>query len=337
MVSSSSILHTLLLTWTTSQNDTGYSDPPPSSNPSALVFPIAARWNTTKAFNSGQRGASRASFLRGKHHSRHQTSSARALISDPIEDDTIVYVASVMIGSLGTIYNLIVDTTSGNTWVGAGKPFLTTSTSRSAGSNVRVEYANKVFEGVELLDRVEIANIAMPNKSIGVFQTTNTGLGGIPGVDGILGIGPEELCTLEINATLGVPTIVQTLSCQRNITAQLFAIALQPTTGVMSLNGEISWGAVDTTKFTGPVVFSPIASQEPSSSFWSTNMTFSYGATSLFAGSAPGIIDTGSTLIYLATDAYSRYLMLTGATLDPAHKLPDGPKYQQPSRPSSSL
>ncbi|KAJ6601731.1 acid protease [Mycena vulgaris] len=159
----------------------------------------------------------------------------------------------------------------------------------------------------------------MPNKSIGVVQTTNTDLGGIPGVDGILGIGPEELSvgTLEINATLGVPTIVQTLSCQMNITAQLFDIALQPTTGVMSLNGEISRGAVDTTKFTGPVVFSPIASQEPSSSFSSTDMTFSYGAISLFGGSVPGIIDTCSTLIYLATDAYSRYLMLTGATLDP--------------------
>ncbi|KAJ7445326.1 family A1 protease [Mycena latifolia] len=311
MVSSSSILHAVLLAWASQPSEE------PEYYPPDFVVPIAARWNTTgRPFKSGQRGASRAAFLRTKAQNKYQGSSSRAVISEPIEDDTTIYVASVAVGSAGTTYNLIVDTTSGNTWLGANKAYVVTATSRPAGSSVEVTFGGEIFSGTEFQDQVVLADVAMPNKSIGVVTPSTV----LNGIDGILGIGPEELAigTLASNLTQGIPTIVQTLSCQGNITTQLYAIALQPTTSVMSLNGEISWGGVDSTKFTGPIAWSSITMQAPSAEFWGIEMAFSYGATSLLPPTAAGIIDTGSTLLFLASDAYSRYAALTGATLDSA-------------------
>ncbi|KAJ7445280.1 family A1 protease [Mycena latifolia] len=310
MVSSSSMLHALLLAWSSQPSEE------PEYNPPDFLVPIAARWNTTgRPFKSGQRGASRATFLRSN---RYHGSSSRAVTREPIDDDTTIYVvtASVAVGSAGTTYNLIVDTTSGNTWIGAGKPYITTATSRSAGSDVEVTFGGEIFSGIEVLDQVVLADVAMVNKSIGVVPWNTSLLG----IDGILGIGPADLSvgSLVSNLTQGIPTIVQTLSCQGNITTQLYAIALQPMTSAMSLNGEISWGGVDSTKFTGPITWSSITIQAPSADFWGVEIAFTYGTTPLLPPTAAGIIDTGSTLLFLASDAYSRYTALTGATLDSA-------------------
>ena len=62
--------------------------------------------------------------------------------------------------------------------------------------------------------------------------------------------------------------------------------------------------------------FVPITSTSPASNYWGINQDVSYGqSSSLLSGSA-GIVDTGTTLLLIATDAFQKYQQATGATLD---------------------
>ncbi len=61
----------------------------------------------------------------------------------------------------------------------------------------------------------------------------------------------------------------------------------------------------------------PITSTSPASAYWGIDQDVTYGSsgTSLLSGSA-GIVDTGTTLLLLATDAFKAYQRATGAKLD---------------------
>lgn len=48
----------------------------------------------------------------------------------------VTYTTSVGVGSPPTQYTLLIDTGSSNTWVGAGKAYVKTSTSKSTGQKV---------------------------------------------------------------------------------------------------------------------------------------------------------------------------------------------------------
>lgn len=48
----------------------------------------------------------------------------------------VTYTTSVGVGSPATQYTLLIDTGSSNTWVGAGKAYVKTSTSKSTGQKV---------------------------------------------------------------------------------------------------------------------------------------------------------------------------------------------------------
>jgi hypothetical protein len=64
------------------------------------------------------------------------------------------------------------------------------------------------------------------------------------------------------------------------------------------------------------VNFVPITSTSPASNYWGIDQDLTYGNnTSLLTGSA-GIVDTGTTLLMIATDAFQAYQKATGATMD---------------------
>ncbi|KAJ6611900.1 aspartic peptidase domain-containing protein [Mycena sp. CBHHK59/15] len=250
----------------------------------------------------------------------------RAVTDEPIDDEATFYTASVGIGSPATFYNLLVDTASANTWVGAGKPYVPTSSSQQTEDSVGVNYGDGSFSGIEFIDQVSFADLVMPNKTIGVANTS-TGFPKTDGVDGVIGLGPVDLSigTLLTNLTAIVPTIADTLFCQGNITTELFAIFFEPTTTRNSLNGEITWGGADSSKFTGNIIFTPITTQQPAALFWGIDQSITYGPSTILSSTA-GIIDTRSTLIHLATDAFNLYRNATGATLDPSTGLLRLPK-----------
>lgn len=59
----------------------------------------------------------------------------------------------------------------------------------------------------------------------------------------------------------------------------------------------------------------PITSTSPASEYWGIDQSVAYGDTTILSSTA-GIVDTGTTLLLIATDAYDKYTSATGATLD---------------------
>ncbi|KAI0766435.1 acid protease [Trametes elegans] len=232
-----------------------------------------------------------------------------------VTDAGVTYTAAVGIGSPATDYTLLIDTGSSNTWVGAEKAYHPTSTSKKTGQTVNVSYGSGSFSGTEYTDTVTLApSLVIQNQSIGVASTAQ----GFQDVDGILGIGPVDLTQGTVSGGQTVPTVTDNLFAQGTIANNSIGIFYEPTTESGALNGELTFGDVDTSKISGEVTYVPITSTQPASMYWGIDQELTYGTdTTLLSGSA-GIVDTGTTLLLLATDAFQAYERATGAKLDNA-------------------
>ena len=60
---------------------------------------------------------------------------------------------------------------------------------------------------------------------------------------------------------------------------------------------------------------SPVTKTSPASNYWGIDQSIKYGDTVILKKNA-GITDTGTTLLYLASDAYKAYAKATGAKTD---------------------
>ncbi|TFY78615.1 hypothetical protein EWM64_g5399 [Hericium alpestre] len=224
----------------------------------------------------------------------------------------VTYIASVGVGSPATSYDLLIDTGSSNTWVGADKSYTPTSTSKSTKKKVSVSYGSGQFSGTEYTDQVSLSpELVIQKQSIGVASTAQ----GFDGVDGIL--GPDGWHRFGQRAHPdrdGQPVR------PRQILVEAIGISYAPTTsssGNAAVNGELDFGSVDSGKITGDVSYVPITSTQPAGMYWGIDQSVSYGSadgSSLLDSS--GIVDTGTTLILLATDAFQAYQKATGAKLD---------------------
>ena len=82
------------------------------------------------------------------------------------------------------------------------------------------------------------------NQSIGVASSAQ----GFQGVDGILGIGPVDLTEGTVSGNAPVPTVTDNLFAQGTIANDSIGIFYQPTTEEGALNGELTFGGVDSSK-----------------------------------------------------------------------------------------
>ncbi|KAH9979938.1 acid protease [Lactifluus volemus] len=238
-------------------------------------------------------------------------------VDDTIDatDTALIYTASLGVGSPPTDYVLIIDTGSSNTWVGANKKYKKTSTSKDTGRDVSVSYGSGFFRGREYTDHVTLSpSLTVKSQSIGVASTSR----GFNNVDGILGIGPVDLTQGTIGGGTPVPTITDNLFKQGTITTESIGIFYQPSTSAGSIaNGELTFGGIDSSKIVGDVNYVPITGTSPASRYWGVDQTIVYGSRGeLILGLTSGIVDTGTTLILIATDAFQTYQQITGATLD---------------------
>lgn len=119
-----------------------------------------------------------------------------------------------------------------------------------------------------------------------------------------------------VSNTPNVPTVTQNLFTQKLIPTESIGISYEPTTSEGVLNGELTFGTTDTSKTTSDVTFVPITSTSPASNYWGIDQSLSYGQDSSPILTSSGIVDTGTTLLLIATDAFQAYQQATGATLD---------------------
>ncbi|KIL59267.1 hypothetical protein M378DRAFT_1015803 [Amanita muscaria Koide BX008] len=299
---SKTLLSTLLLALAVAANPVAPREP-------YTKLQLSRQLNTTGVYNVLQHDQARAAHLVAKASGKQ----TRAVYNDPITNVMFYYICNIGIGIPPTFYNVIVDTGSSNTWVGAGKPYVKTNSSVPTADQVAVTYGSGSFSGKEYFDTVTIGSLVIRNQSIGV-ATTSTGF---TGVDGILGIGPTDLTvgTLSPDTNTPILTVTDNAYAQGLITNDEIAISFEPTTTTSVQNGELTWGGVDSNRYNGTITYTPVTTTFPASYYWGINESITYGTTTILASTA-GIVDTGTTLILIASDAFSTYKSLTGGVLD---------------------
>lgn len=283
-----------------------------------VTLPLTKRLNITRGVDLGRQARARAKGLRALGEGKARGAShfeIGAIINEPVVNQAVTYTAVARIGNPATIFpNLLIDTGSSNTWVGATTPFRSTATTQDTGELMEVIYGSGFVLGEEVIDRLDFgANLIIPQQSIGSAIVQS----GFDGLDGILGIGPQGL-TLGTTQDGGiVPTVTDNLFSSGVISENLIGISFNPTTTIVSPNGELTWGGVDTSKFTGGLTFAPVTSTSPASEFWGIDQSVSIGNNVILPTTA-GIVDTGTTLLLLATDAFAKYQASTGGVPDAA-------------------
>ncbi|TFY69680.1 hypothetical protein EVJ58_g276 [Rhodofomes roseus] len=302
MALGSSLLTTVLLALVVAAS-------PVQVNKPLVSLPLVRRTNSTGLSNLLAHDQERARNLKERARAKLEGRAASVEATNAVD----TYVVSVGVGSPATQYSLLVDTGSSNTWLGAGTSYTKTSTSTDTGESVSVSYGSGSFSGEEYTDTVTLGDgLTITDQSIGVASSTD----GFSGVDGILGVGPVDLT----EGTLGdsyatIPTVTDNLYSQGTISTEVLAVSFAPATSESDANGELTFGGTDSSKYTGSINYVPLTSTSPASEYWGIDQSISYGSKSILSSTA-GIVDTGTTLVLIASDAYSKYKSAVGGKED---------------------
>lgn len=105
-----------------------------------------------------------------------------------------------------------------------------------------------------------------------------------------------------------VPTVTDNLASAGTISKDLIGIYYVPA-AESSATGELDFGATDSGKTTGSISYVPITSTSPASEYWGIDQSISYGGSSILSSTA-GIVDTGTTLVLIASGEHSRTLVI---------------------------
>ncbi|KAG0695483.1 acid protease [Suillus ampliporus] len=238
------------------------------------------------------------------------TSKRAGSSSVSITNSVVDYTAQVGVGSPATEYTLLIDTGSSNTWIGASAPYKPTDTSVDTGDTFSVSYGSGSVSGEEYLDTVTLGSgLVITGQSIGVAKSSQ----GFSGVDGILGVGPTDLTQGTVSNVQSVPTVTDNLYSKGIISTETLGIYFAPPSS--SSTGELTFGGSDSSKTTSSVNYVPLTTTSPASNYWGIDQSIAYGSFTILSETA-GIVDTGTTLILIATDAFTQYQLATGAIMD---------------------
>ncbi|KZP29103.1 acid protease [Athelia psychrophila] len=277
---------------------------------SALAGPVARESFTTHPITK-KIGKSIAQTV-AKDQARLSKYNGAASSSATVTNDVDSYIAQVTVGS--QTFNLIVDSGSSNTWVGANTKY--TGSGTNTGNSVSVSYGSGSFKGTEYTDSVAIGSATVSSQSIGVASSST----GFTGVDGIVGFGPVDLTQSTVDGETTVPTFLDNLSSAGTISSEVLGVSFAPESGSSndSANGELTFGGTDSSKYTGSITYVPKSTSADFGPYWGVGVSsIDLGSTNL-AASGDAIVDTGTTLILIPTAAYTKFLAAAGGTTDSA-------------------
>lgn len=110
-----------------------------------------------------------------------------------------------------------------------------------------------------------------------------------------------------------IPTVLDNLFADKTIGVNALGMSFPPYGQEEA--GSITFGGADSSHYTGELNYVPVTKADPASAYYGIDQTISYGSTSITAGTA-GIVDSGTTLVLLATGLFEKYKAATNATLD---------------------
>ncbi|SPJ78649.1 probable aspartic proteinase precursor [Fusarium torulosum] len=286
----------------------GISASPLEIRAKTAVLPLKHVTNVSSIKGIVQKGQARIHKANGQA----VTSTHVDASSGPVTNEDVSYVAPVVIG--GKTWELIVDTGSSNTWCGAQSSCEPSSTGKSTGGSVSVSYGSGSFSGTEYNDKVSFGGLTVVSQSIGAASKST----GFSGVDGIIGFGPVGLTKSTVSNANTVPTFLDNLYTQGSISSEVLGVSFRPESGsdTDDTNGELTLGGTDSSKYSGSITYFPTLTSGSAAAYWGISIaSFTYGSTTL-ASSGSGIVDTGTTLIYIPTSAYNKFLSATGGRTD---------------------
>ncbi|OAX33575.1 acid protease [Rhizopogon vinicolor AM-OR11-026] len=281
------------------------ASPYPRAIPRTAALKLAVKFNSNGIKNVAAADRARVQALL-------QNSASSSINA---ANNGVIYTTDIGVGTPPTNYTLLIDTGSSNTWIGAGKDYTKTSTSVDTGGTFYVAYGgSESVSGEEYLDTVTLnSDLVIENQSIGVASSKSAaGLGGP--IDGILGLGPVDLTEGTVSNANEVPTVMDNLYKWGTISQDVLGVFFSPSSADDTA-GELTFGGYDNSRITGDVNYVSITSTPPADTFWGIDQSISYGTTMILSETA-GIVDTGTTMILIATDAFVKYQSATGGTLD---------------------
>ncbi|KAG2356172.1 hypothetical protein BDR07DRAFT_1492264 [Suillus spraguei] len=278
---------------------------------SRITLPITRRLKSSNGTNQVQHDEARVAAFRD-----NSMLGQRANI--PLENDIWCSLISVGIGYPPTYYNLVVDTGSALTWVGATKKYEITATSFETPLEVAVEYGIGSLSGRLFTDTLTLGDAFTTTMPIGVvshYENFN--------YNGILGIGPGRLSAGDVtsNPEMELETITERLYLTDSISQPFVGMFFQPSSRDEPDGGGIlNFGEPDRALYTGNIVYTRVPKIHTSSLYWGIEQRITYGTKEILP-TAPGIVDCGCTYNFLAFDAFENYRAATGAEFDATTKL----------------
>jgi hypothetical protein len=242
-----------------------------------------------------------------------------------IEATDVSYLATVLIGNPSRNFSILMDSGSADFWVGSEQctstngggcgdhVFLGNDTSSSfvdSGTPFSVTYGTGNVNGTIVQDDVSIAGLVLPAHTFGAttVESPEFSSNKIP-FDGLMGLAQS---TLSQQQTL---TPVEALAKSGLISDAIVSYKLGRVRDNNN-DGEITFGALDTTKFDSTTLITvPNVNQQ---GFWEASLDdAAVGNQSLGLTGRTAILDTGTTLMVIPTaDAVAIHQQVPGATFD---------------------
>jgi hypothetical protein len=245
-------------------------------------------------------------------------SSASGSTNVPISDfQNAQYFGPIEVG--GQAFTVIFDTGSSNLWVPAQNCSWHTcwfhkrfdpkksQTFKPDGRQYSVQYGSGPVQGVFASDTVKVGDISVSNQLFAQVSQVSFGplnLAFAAGkFDGLLGLGFKSISQYEI------PTPFEAMVSQKLVDEPVFAFYLQSDA---SAQGELVFGGIDKSHFTGELVNVPLISE----TYWEVSLDkMTYGTQSIISSGQKAIIDSGTSLLAGPKDAVDALAKTAGATL----------------------
>eukprot|EP00929_Paragymnodinium_shiwhaense_P036881 TRINITY_DN1971_c0_g2_i2.p1 TRINITY_DN1971_c0_g2~~TRINITY_DN1971_c0_g2_i2.p1 ORF type:complete len:388 (-),score=128.74 TRINITY_DN1971_c0_g2_i2:205-1368(-) len=242
-------------------------------------------------------------------------SEAPGSTSVPISDfQNAQYFGPIQLG--GQQFTVIFDTGSSNLWVPGKNCSFTTcwlhkrydgsksSSYKADGRQYKVQYGSGPVEGVFASDTVKVGDIEVTDQLFAMVSKVSFGplnLAFAAGkFDGLLGLGFKSI------SEYNIPTPFEAMISQKLVDEPVFAFYLQEDA---SAQGELVFGGIDKSHFTGDLVKVPLISE----TYWEVSMDkLSFGGEAV-ASQQKAIIDSGTSLLAGPTDAVKALADKVGA------------------------
>jgi len=237
--------------------------------------------------------------------------------SVPISDyQNAQFYGPVKIG--GQEFQVIYDTGSANLWVpGQQCSFFKcwlhnkydetkSSTYEKDGRPFKVMYGSGPAEGILSKDTVTVGSVDVKGQIFAEISTVTFGPLNIAFAmgkfDGILGLGWKNI------SVDGIPTPFENMITQKSLDEPIFSFYLQDDA---STQGELLFGGVDKSHYTGDFVNVPLISE----SYWEVSLdAMKYGTSPVISEQQKAIIDSGTSLLAGPSDAVTSLAKTVGAT-----------------------